>query len=667
MSWKPCFIAFLSITACFFLSAADTPITIERNTAEYTIHYILPEYQLVPVSRTGEKISGDVDGETFLLLSCPDHGEIMDEGQANLPYYRIHWALGKNAVMPKVTICNIKRETVTLTSKIFPVQKRISRSEGTGQNRFSMDYAYYSSQGLRPSPVKIHDPFIIRGVHGAKIDIQPFTYNPQLNTLEIITRCDIVIDASHEKPVVLSSPAFYSFARAIFSNAPQLIQQGATRTKENYVILAESSMNAALSDFISFREEDYTVSTIDAATLGGNQSIIIDKIKELYTNPDTRPTYLLLVGGFPLVPMCQATSSSSLGTPQNDLWYGAVDGSDYYPDIFVGRFSFGAGETNGVSNLARKAIYMQKNMDVVPRKNIYIAAGGPYAENAEGPMNYIMDTYFGPALFTNLKLYEGDGDISTQQVSSPVNDGLCFIFYSGHGNWDHWKTGNFFNDNVSALSNSMYPMVFSFACLTGDFNALQGPCFAETWTNTSKGAVTFLGASTESTWDPDDILERRIIDGMFREKLTCVQPAIAYGKIQVDKELPKWGKFYAETYNLCGDPSLDARVALPTPIKHSHKQKSAYSPVQTVSVKNFGTYQIISLDMPISDVKEAGFSVYTPAGKKVLAITAPQPLFRWNCKTRDGTESAKGIYCGVIRIERNGGGTIRLNIKLTRF
>jgi hypothetical protein len=110
------------------------------------------------------------------------------------------------------------------------------------------------------------------------------------------------------------------------------------------------------------------------------------------------------------------------------------------------------------------------------------------------------------------------------------------------------------------LTNTWYPFVYSFACVTGSYHISE--CFGETWLRTEHGASTFYGSSVNSYWDEDDILEKKIFKAMFEDNLTRVTPMFDMGKIYLVNHYgggigPGTTTLrYVEMYNLMGDPSM---------------------------------------------------------------------------------------------------------------
>lgn len=638
-----------ALVLLFGISYLNASENIQQN-SENSIHFSLGNYSLE---------RKEINNQEYLRIKVDNLYSSSTVGQAELPEHSFKWAIGKGS-NPNINITNIISDTIELSQKIYP--KQPARSKSSFDSNFYFDNKYYNSSRQRTDHVLLEKPFIIRGVQGIKISIKPFQYDPLKNRLIIIKECDVKISNVRSEKVNIQSPAFYKLIKEMFTNSSDILYSEApANRKENYLIIAENSFHSTLTDFISYRENKYNVNLISADALGGNTILIINKIKELYADPATRPTYLLLVGAFPLLPMCHATSNSSLGSPQNDLWFGAVDGDDYYADIFVGRFSVGTGETNKLTNCINKTISFEQNSNNAPDKNLYIAAGGPFGDKATGPMNFIDDTYFKPAGYEGVKLYEDiTPDITTERAMNLVNNGLSFLFYSGHGNWDHWKTTHFFNDDVYRLTNSAYPIVFSFACLTGDLNTLYGECFGEAWMNAEHGASAFIGATTETTWDPDDLFQRTIISAMFEKGYTTMQSAVAYGKVELDKQFPKWGHFYAETFNLCGDPALEITPMLPVAI--DNPQKPTLNKAINLSIRTMNNTLILT---PTIDIFQSiSIDIFTISGRKVLNVNSKSSTL----KIPDYSQKIRnGFYYGVVSLRDKSGNAQKMVIKLTQL
>ena len=181
-------------------------------------------------------------------------------------------------------------------------------------------------------------------------------------------------------------------------------------------------------------------------------------------------------------------------------------------------------------NMIQKVIYMENGVNSLWKKNVFMASTDNHTIT-EGTHNLVIDSFFVPDGFTvNTKLYSYYG-ATTAQVSQSIDSGKIFAIYSGHGSETSWADGPVFSQsNVNALNNTIFPFVYSFACITGSYH-ISGECFAETWVRSPKAGVIFWGSSVNSYWDEDDILERRIERALFTENLKTNAENFVRGKV----------------------------------------------------------------------------------------------------------------------------------------
>jgi hypothetical protein len=299
---------------------------------------------------------------------------------------------------------------------------------------------------------------------------------------------------------------------------------------------------------------------------GTTTTTIKSFIQQRYNDPSTKPEYILLVGDVAQIP---AWIGSGEGTPRTDLNYVQLEGADYFADAFIGRFSIA--NATELQNAINKSLYMENFIGSLTKKNIYMSSTDNW-QITEGTHNYVIDQYFGPAAYTNLKLYTYTYGATTQQLINALNDNQIFAIYSGHGSETYWADGPVLNQQqVNALTNTWYPFVYSFACVTGSYHLSE--CFGETWLRTTNGGSTFYGSSVNSYWDEDDILEKRLFKAMFEDGLTRVTPMFDMAKIYLVNHygggVTQGSTMlrYLEMYNLMGDPSMPVvEMGPPCPI-----------------------------------------------------------------------------------------------------
>ncbi len=543
---------FVLTFSIFFISttAAYTPdgISLVKNSNGYTINFVLPSYQLNTVT---------VNNENYYTIDIPDYGVVNEVGLPALPQLSFDMFIPYAEENPSVGIDRVVSEIKELKQKIYPFQESWEKNNPISDRPFTIDRNYYNSSGKSYDPIIISEPFIINGVKGVIVTIHPFNYNPVENKLTLISSAQFKLNLhSSVLPVTGKSAVFNNFFKNIFVN----YEYGAERSGGNYLVITAPVYEADLTPFVEFKiSKGFTVDVFNTGVTGTTTSTIKTFIQQRYDNIGTRPEYILLVGDVANIP---AWTGSGTGTPTTDLKYVQLEGGDEFPDAFIGRFS--VANTSQLGNAINKSVYMESYVGSLEMKNVFMASSDNYTIS-EGTHNYVINTYFDPAGYTNLKLYTHTYGATTQQLINALNDNQIFAIYSGHGSETSWADGPPLNQSqVMALTNTWYPYVYSFACLTGSFST--GECFGETWLRTAHGAASFYGSSVNSYWDEDDILERNVIKSMFEDELTRVTPMFVQGMIYL---VNYYGGVngttlrYMEMYNLMGDPSLPVVEILP--------------------------------------------------------------------------------------------------------
>ncbi len=185
---------------------------------------------------------------------------------------------------------------------------------------------------------------------------------------------------------------------------------------------------------------------------------------------------------------------------------------------------------------------------------------------AESTHNYVIDSYTAPLGYTGIfpanpqpggdKLYAITYSALPTHVITSIDDGRSMVVYSGHGNTTSWAGPAITQANVrSLLADDIYPYVAGHACLTGKWDVEES--FAETWViQPDQGALVYFGASNNTYWNEDDVLERSIFDNLYGESQPSVGAMTQYGLMEVNSKYPDRGLYYRIIYHVFGDPSV---------------------------------------------------------------------------------------------------------------
>jgi len=146
-------------------------------------------------------------------------------------------------------------------------------------------------------------------------------------------------------------------------------------------------------------------------------------------------------------------------------------------DIPLGLF-FAENETE-LSNLINKTISYETNHSVYPKKN-YGHAGSneilppwPIQFNEE-ILTEMHTHYFAlePYSFTLATANDSTPNDVWTDINM-INSGIKYLIYHGLGNINKWSFG-LGTGGLPQLTNTIYPVIFSFSCLTGTFSGTVG-------------------------------------------------------------------------------------------------------------------------------------------------------------------------------------------------
>ena len=431
---------------------------------------------------------------------------------------------------------------------------------------------------------EIINTYVIRGHQVAQMQFSPVQYNAAEQTVEIYQDMTIRINIRDEgarsastNNAVQTSAAFdviLSDQIINYSKGTQ-IESDRSGSGEMVLIISPDGFLSTLSSLVTLKEsQGFAVTLVGLSSIGSSTTEIKAYIQNAYDSWSNPPTYVILVGdvnnGSLTMPAFTGESSSSV----TDLYYGTVDGTDWIPDIFVGRLP--ARSTSQLSTMINNlSAYnnLTGSESWVKKASFIGSSDSNYYYVAEATHNYVINSHTISAGYTGTypssgqaggdKLYAITYSAGTSSVVNAVNNQRSLIVYSGHGSRSSWGGPYFNQTNIRNISSSgVFSVVASFACITGDFSSTES--YGETWLlQSNKGAVAFIGSSASTFWGPDDTLERAMMDALYGESESA--NVIGYfryaGLMAVEAQRPGTGtaqsRYYWESYNLFGDPSLE--------------------------------------------------------------------------------------------------------------
>ena len=322
------------------------------------------------------------------------------------------------------------------------------------------------------------------------------------------------------------------------------------------------------------RNIGYEVNVVNTTTTGTTVESVKSYIQSQYNNLSTRPDFVLLVGDHADIPASGGNASGDdIDNPITDINYvrlfkGYLEslgiylpfGDDYCPEAFIGRFSVSS--TVQLQSIINKNIFMETNIHLFDKKAKFLAGeeSSNWMENQfENGHDYVVDETFEPEGYNCQKLYQPN----TTDAVAAISDNPLFYIYSGHGSFIYMAGGSFsiYASNITSATNTVFPVVFSFACKTGNF-AYSSTCIGESWVQAqNSGGVAYFGSSVSTMVNSDKAIEKKIFGDAFTDE-EHIMAIINLGMKRYKDRF--WSKRnqnrtlrYLKAYNLLGDPSFN--------------------------------------------------------------------------------------------------------------
>ena len=529
------------------------------------------------------------NGENYAGFSWENSGVSGIIGQSEIPVYRFYLEIPYGAKVD-ITLSEEHRleyniKDIVSANRLLPVQPPLEKVKGA-RNEFVIDENYYSRNSYLQSPVaEVEDYIVLRGHYIAVIAVKLLDYNPAAGKVAFYARLNLRFnytggDMSRTMQNLrrYNSMYFNKLVHGLVRN-PGIFATDELPDPPGILIICEDNPNfmSIIEPFAEWkRDKGFDMNLVTTAATGNTNTQIKNYITNAYFTWDIPPTFVLLVGDSPEIPHW---IGSGAGSPHTDLYYAAIDGADYFADLGVGRFS--PGNAQDLINMVDKTMSYEHvgwtGNDDWEKHAVFMASNDNWSVS-EGTHNYVIQNYLIPAGYNFDRLYCHTFSATTAQTSASFNAGRSQGTYSGHGSTTGWADGPPFSQaNVEALYNSVYPLVQSYSCLTGQFSIDE--CFGETWSRHSSGALSFWGSSVTSYWNEDDVLEKGVYEGMFNNQapgdtvnFTWINGMTDYGKMSLYNYYGPSSTIqrYFEMYNLLGDGSVDLWMDIPQAITVNH-------------------------------------------------------------------------------------------------
>ena len=452
---------------------------------------------------------------------------------------------------------------------------------------YTFGQAYETDEFYPQDIVFMRNPYIMRMVRGQAIVFQPIQYNPIQRTLRVYTHIKVNIQQNGmsqinpltRRPAKGGSREFENIYAEHFLNYSTNSRYELLGEEGPMLVVCYGEFMESMQPFVEWKNyKGILTEMVDVADIGGSDEIEAFVETKYY---DDGIAFVLFVGDIDQIPSPRYSDGAGSNSPA-DPSYGFVAGSDYYPEIIIGRFS--AENTSHVETMINRTI--EYEMDPDPTADWYKKGSGFASDQGpgdDGELDYehldnIRDDLLGFTYNEGDQIYDPSGTVEDGEVA--LNEGRSIVNYTGHGSNGSWGNGCPMNQtDVNGLVNmGMYPFIWSVACVNGEFHI--GTCFAETWLRATgandvpTGAIAVLMSTVNQSWSPpmdgqdemNDILVESYENNIKRTygglSMNGVMHMVdSYGTAG-EEEILYWTIF--------GDPSVVVRTDTPTDMTVSH-------------------------------------------------------------------------------------------------
>jgi len=502
---------------------------------------------------------------TFDMIGIEDCQIASLEGEPDLPVFGSYIGL-QHAGDPELEI--LSEDWIELDGSYeVAFNDEGSRGEERALDNLTRD-EYFPTSTYTLSPRQV-----MGGISIAALTIRPVQYNPVQQRVRVLRNISLRIRETgaaipFNRPITETTA---SVLRPVVANWGTLGLDEIVVRGTYLIIVHDNSVKTTLNNFATWHNrKGHKVEwggpdEISTWTTNGIKTYI----QQRYDNADPPLEYVCIIGDAALVPAWTSPAD-------NDWQYARLDGSDYIPDIAIGRISFNSIASELVPQINKILNYERSPMPANngTRANWYKSGGvvGDYynasyistIQTSEWIRMRMLEAGYSSSSIDTLywTTYHSYVPGSTMQAS--LNAGGTLWTYRG------WLAMNQFSEShANALTNVGYwPFILTLTCGTNDFISSDdlAECLMLPANNTSAGAIGVIGMSSLSTHTrTNNILICGAVQGLLRESIYTTGGCLGRAQIELYRNYSHDATALNSIgyTNLMGDPATDVFTDTP--------------------------------------------------------------------------------------------------------
>jgi hypothetical protein len=583
--------------------------------------------------------SGD---RTYTAIDLLTDASTTDPGFAEVPLVSKVLAVPDHGTISVEVIAT--GEEYTFKGYTLPPARR-SWIEGEQEPPYVERQDAYTSADPYPSVGTVVDaPSVFRDFRIARVAAYPVRYIAATHEIKVASSITIKVTygngeganprMSARKPIAPSFAALYRSSIFNYQSVLDRYYGGLETGREVLVVIVPDAFYASILPWAEWRHKTGTfVKVVKFSDIGANATnpdLIKNYLAQIYHSWEFPPTYILLAGDYGYIPIKQITYDYTI---VSEDYYVEIDGSDFFPEMMIGRFTHEteAAEQNIVSKIVgyEKTPYTANTAWYL--KGI-VAANDQYQSQVM-TKRWARDRMMLDGKFSSVDTFMNHTPCysALSDLINCVNNGRSFLNYRGEGWYTGWSSScyHFQTTDVTSLNNGrMLTFVTSIGCGVAAFN--QSSCFGEQWLELGtvaapRGAVTFIGPTSNTHTTYNNKIDRGIYMGLFQEGMDTPGQGLARGRLYMYEVFgnERWVEYQTRIYCVLGDPSLHVWMNTPRPVTVTH---AGTYPIGYNQVAFTVTDSATGTPVPHAEVCIAGDSVYTKGftnaqGRITLPIT----------------------------------------------
>ncbi|RLD51597.1 MAG: hypothetical protein DRJ05_18240, partial [Bacteroidetes bacterium] len=585
------------------------------------------------------------DGNKYQIADLLTGSFTTKPGLPELPYIAKVLAVPDQAA---ISIEILETGEIQTFQNIYLPPVRTSWQEGFPETPFIENMDIYTSNTKYPNEFAMIDPpSIFRDFRIARISVFPLRYLPANKELQVASSITVRINygsgkvvnpkTTSKKPI---APSFGQLYKDFIFNYQSVLDNSYGGKEDGHELMLCIMPDEFHDSFLPYadwkRKSGIDIHITKFSDIGANatnQDIIKNHITDAYHNWEVPPTYVLIVGDNGVFPKKMVTMDG-WSFPNEDFFV-EIDGDDFFPEMMIGRLT---NESDyGLQVMISKFEKYEKTPYTASTdwfKKGICCSNNYYASQVE-TKRFAADRMLVDGGFTSVDTMMSDPGCtySISDVVNAINEGRSFLNYRGEG----WSSG--WNSNCAAMHTSdlsglangqKLTFVTSIGCGVGMFNTSGGNCFGEEWLemgtiSSQKGAVAFIGPSSNTHTTYNNKLDKGIYIGMFNEGLSTAGQGLARGRLYLYNVYgtDPFVEYHFKIYSVLGDPSIHIWKEEPQNVTVDYPDAIPFgSNIVEFTVNHTATGQPVENAIVCVTGNDIFVSGYTDAtGKAYLEIT----------------------------------------------